>query len=109
MAQLIDTNNQAWQPIRPELTTGIAGKLLLEGPMKMVLTRVEPGGFFRPHRDNYSHLFHILSGQALARVEAKEYLLLAGFSLQVEAGERHEYENNGQQELLLLSINLPQA
>lgn len=46
MAQLIDTNNQDWQPIRPELTTGIAGKLLLEGPIKMVLTKVDPGGFF---------------------------------------------------------------
>ena len=109
MAKLIDSNSGEWQPVRPELTSGITGKLLLDGTTKMVLTRVAPGGVFRPHRDSYGHLFHILSGQALAMVEAQEYRLAAGMSLQVDAGELHGYENCGEEELLLVSLNLPQS
>lgn len=109
MAKLIDTREQAWQPVRPELTAGISGKLLLDGATKVVLTKVEVGGVFRPHHDSYGHLFHILSGQALARVDAEEYLLSAGLSLQVAAGERHEYENCGQEELVLIAINFPHS
>ncbi len=108
MAKVIDSRSSAWQPVRPELTTGVTGKLLFDGATKMVLTKVEPGGVFRPHSDCYGHLFHILSGQALAKVEAQEYRLAAGMSLQVDAGELHGYENCGQEELLLISLNLPQ-
>lgn len=106
MAKMIDTNNQDWQPIRPELTTGIVGQLLLDGPTKVVLTRVAPGGAFHPHRDPYGHLFHILSGQTLVTVEAREFQLSAGMSLAVDAGETHGYKNSGRGQLLLISINL---
>jgi quercetin dioxygenase-like cupin family protein len=108
MSKLIDPRAADWQPVRPELTAGITGKLLLDGATKVMLTRVAPGGVFRPHRDNYGHLFHILSGQALAKVEAQEYRLAAGMALQVDAGELHGYENCGEEELLLVSLNLPQ-
>jgi len=108
MAKVIDSRSSDWQSVRPELTTGVAGKLLLDGATKMVLTKVNPGGAFRPHCDGYGHLFYILSGQALAKVEAQEYRLAAGMSLQVDAGELHGYENCGQDDLLLISLNLPQ-
>ena len=107
MAKLIKTAQQSWQAVRPELTTGVSGKVLLDLPVKMVLTKLEPGGVFRPHRDSYGHLFHILSGTGLARVDDHEYPLTAGVVLQVDAGELHGYENCGVGELLLISVNLP--
>ena len=107
MERLIDTNQQQWQPVRPDLTAGITGKLLLEGPTRMVLTRVRPGGVFHPHRDSYRHLFHILYGQGAFQVEGEQMILTAGLTLQVEAGELHGYENHGEDDLLLLSLNLP--
>ena len=106
MAKLVDSTNQDWQPIRPELTTGVFGKLLLDGPSKIVLTKVEPGGGFHPHRDPYSHLFHIISGRDLVTVETQELKIFAGMSLQVDAGETHAYKNSGQEQLVLISINL---
>ncbi|HEX9779416.1 MAG TPA: cupin domain-containing protein [Geopsychrobacteraceae bacterium] len=106
MAKLIDSNLQEWEAVRPELTEKVTGKVQLDGPTRMVLTRVRPGGMFRPHRDNYRHLFHILSGRGLFRVDAREYELSAGMTLQVEAGALHSYENRGQQDLLLISLNL---
>ena len=69
MAKLTDTNAQDWQPLRPELTTGVSGKLLRDGATRIVLTRVVPGGIFRPHRDSYGHLFHFLSGAGSVLLE----------------------------------------
>ena len=109
MAKLIDSRVQDWQPVRPELTSGVTGKLLLDGATKMVLTKVEQGGVFRRHRDNYGHLFHILAGEGVMWVDAQKYQLCAGMSLQVDAGELHGYENGGVDELLLISLNLPAA
>lgn len=109
MAKLIQTGRQPWRPVRPELTTGISGQVLLENPVKMVLTKVAPGGLFRAHRDSYGHLFHILAGVGVAWVEEREYPLTAGTALQVDAGERHGYRNAGGDDLLLISLNLPAA
>jgi len=108
MARLVDPSALDWQPVRPELTAGVTGKALLEAATRVMLTRVAPGGVFRPHRDSYDHLFYILSGQALATVGVQEYHLDCGMSLQVDAGELHSYENRGEAELLLISINLQQ-
>ena len=106
MAVLIDSKGQEWQPVRPELTEGVTGKLQLDGPCRAVLTRVAVGGLFRPHRDDYRHLFHVLSGQGVFRVEKDVYQLSAGMTLLIEAGEFHGYENCATEELLLMSLNL---
>jgi len=107
MGRPIDTNAQEWLPVRPELTTGVSGKVLQDKPMKMVLTRVEAGGIFRPHRDKYNHLFHILSGKGVFEVQGEEYELGAGMTLQIQAGSQHGYRNCGSEELLLISVNNP--
>ncbi len=109
MAKLIDPAGMPWQPVRGELTSGVTGKLLLDGAIKIVLTRVAAKGIFRPHRDRYGHLFYILAGQARLQVEDQSYRLDVGMSLQVEAGELHGYQNCGDEDLLLLSTNLPVA
>jgi quercetin dioxygenase-like cupin family protein len=107
MARLVDIAQPSWRPIRPELTVGVSGKLLLDGPTKIVLTKVEPGGVFRPHRDSYGHLFHVLSGRGMVWVDSLEYPVVAGMMLRVEAGDLHGYENRGEEDLLLISVNLP--
>lgn len=109
MAKWIGDAQQPWQTVRPGLTRGVSGKLLLDGSTRIVLTRVAPGGMFRAHRDRYGHVFHILSGRGVAQVEAGEYPLAAGMTLQIEAGELHSYENHGDEDLLLISVNLPEA
>lgn len=106
MSRVIREHSIGWQPVRPELTEGVEGKLLLDGDTKVMLTRVAPGGVFRPHRDPYGHLFHLLKGQARVQVEAETYELGPGDSLEIEPGELHGYANCGEEELLLISFNL---
>jgi len=108
MTRLLDTNLSDWCPVRPELTNGVSGFALLDGTTKMVLTEVVPEGSFRPHRDRYGHLFHVISGEGHFTVEGMEYPLSAGMALRVQAGELHGYKNIGTEKLLLLSVNIPE-
>jgi len=107
MTKSSDNDQQDWQPVRPDLTSGVSGKQLLDGPTKMVLTKVEPGGIFRPHRDHYGHLLHILAGEGVFTVEGEEHRLTAGMTLQIQAESEHGYQNCGPEDLLLVTVNLP--
>lgn len=106
MAKSFNLADQPWRAIRPELTSGVSGKLLLDGAMKIVLTKVAPGGVFRPHRDSYGHLFHVLAGRGVATVEDRQYPLAEGIVVNVAAGELHGYENCTDKDLVLISVNL---
>jgi quercetin dioxygenase-like cupin family protein len=99
MVKLTDSNQQEWQPVRPELTSGISGKVLQDGPIKMVLTKVAPGGVFHLHQDKY--------GEGIFEVQGEEHRLGAGMTLQIKAGGMHGYKNCGQEDLLLISVNVP--
>ena len=106
MGKRIDTNSLEWQPVRPELTSGVTGKLLRDGSTRIVLTRVEPGGSFPAHVDDYAHQFHFLSGSGVVQLEEQQLDVGPGVSVQVDAGELHGYENSGEDDLILISMNL---
>jgi quercetin dioxygenase-like cupin family protein len=107
MAQVIQDSALEWLPVRPEVTHGIVGRTLLADGVKVVLTRVAPGGEFKVHRDTYGHLFYFLSGEGILRVNDQEYVAKAGLVARVLPGEPHAYASSGSQDLLLLSLNLP--
>jgi quercetin dioxygenase-like cupin family protein len=107
MSAFFDIASLEWQVVRPDVTQGAFGKTFLDGKVKGVLTRLEPGGKFVPHRDNYGHVFYFLSGQGFVRVGDKQISAREGVVVQVMAGEEHEYGNNGTDDLVLISLNIP--
>lgn len=107
MNQAFDSASLDWQPVRPNITRGIFGKTLLDGKTKVVLTRVTPGGKFETHCDNYAHLFYFLSGTGVVHIEEKQFDARAGLTVQIAAGQAHAYENTGADDLVLISMNLP--
>ncbi len=107
MSQITDAASQEWQPVRPEVTHRVFGKTLLEDGVKVVLTRVAPGGEFRAHRDKYGHLFYFLSGEGSVRVNDAEFPTRPGSIVRVMPGESHAYANTGAEDLMLISLNLP--
>ena len=107
MGELIATDSLEWQPVRPDLAQGVFGKSLLNDGVKVVLTRVVPGGRFSPHRDPYGHLFYVIAGEGLVRIGGSEQRLEAGLAVRIEPGEEHSYTNTGSADLMLLSLNLP--
>ncbi len=95
-----------WQPVRPQLTRGVFGKTIFDGDVKVVLTRVEPGGKFAKHRDDYGHIFYFLSGEGIVTVADSRFDARPDLLVRVTAGELHSYENTGAQDLILLSLNI---
>ena len=94
-------------PLRPDLTTGVTGQLLLEKPVRVVLTRVEPGGSFAPHRDAYGHLLFTLEGNGEINGIFGCRQVARGSLVRIEAGEMHGYANPGSAPWILLTFNLP--
>jgi quercetin dioxygenase-like cupin family protein len=83
------------------------GRTLLADGVKVVLTRVAPGGEFKLHRDKYGHLFYFLSGEGTLRLNDQVYTAKPGLVAHVLPGEPHAYANSGNRELVLISLNLP--
>jgi len=108
MSSVFELSSLEWQPVRPEVARGVLGKTLLDGKVKVVLTRVVPGGKFTRHRDQYAHLFYFLSGEGTVWVGDKPFATRAGLVAQISAGEEHAYENAGHEDLVLVSLNIPE-
>jgi len=92
MGQIVDTRLLEWQPVRPDVTRGVEGKTLLAGEVKIVITRVVPGGGF-----------------SMVSVGETQFEARPGVAVRVAVGEPHAYENTGPDEMLLISINLPRS
>ena len=107
MSQVVDASALEWRPARPDVAHGVYGKTLLANGTKVVLTRVEPGGGFAAHRDDYGHLFYFLGGEGVVWVGEKQFQAQAGLVVQVTAGDPHAYENTGAEDMTLISINVP--
>jgi quercetin dioxygenase-like cupin family protein len=107
MSQITQVASLDWEPVRPEVTHDIFGRALLADGVKVVLTRVAPGGEFRTHRDKYGHLFYFLSGEGTVRVNDQEVKAKPGLIVRVMPGEAHAYANTGAEDLILISLNLP--
>jgi len=72
------------------------------------LFEVQAGASTPYHTYPYEHEMYILSGQAILRGEAQEYLLAAGDTALVLLNEKHQLVNNGTDVLrFLCAIPLP--
>jgi mannose-6-phosphate isomerase-like protein (cupin superfamily) len=107
MSEVFEMDSLEWRSLRPEITTEVYAKLVLADEVKVMLIRVAPGGGFRSHRDGYGHIFYFLTGQGVVRVGEGEHAAKPGLVVNVTAGEPHAYENTGETDLTLLSINIP--
>lgn len=106
MSKIFDVASLDWQPVRPDVARGVFGKTLRDGKTKVVLTRVVPGGKFARHRDEYAHLFYFLSGAGTLWVDDQQIAARAGGVAQIDVGQEHAYENVGNEDLILLSLNI---
>ena len=86
MGKILEMDSHSWQPVRPGLAQGVEGKTLLSDGIKVVLTRVAPGGRFTHHRDDYGHLFYFITGQGLVSLD-EEWL-----GRSIDATTVHELE-----------------
>ncbi len=108
--RIFNIRDAVWTRVRPELTNGIKGTPLIPANtagITVTATKVEAGGRFSPHRDPYSHVLYFLSGRGEVSVEGSEHSVTAGNVVRIAAGETHSYRNSGDEEMTLLTINIP--
>ncbi len=108
MSQIREITSLDWEPVRPDVARDIFGRTLMEDGVKVVLTRVAPGGGVRKHRDQYGHLLYFLSGEGIVQVNDQEVKAKPGLVVRVMPGETHAYANTGAEDLMLISMNLPE-
>ena len=109
MGEVIDLEALDWKPVRQDIAHGVYGKPILDGLIKIVHTRVEPGGGFSPHQDRYGHLLYFLSGTGIVGAGKQRFDARAGLVVNISAGEEHFYQNTGEDDLILISLNIPEA
>ncbi len=108
--QVFDIEDAAWTPVREDITEGIAGVRLVpdhESGMTVTVTKVRVGGHFSAHRDPYHHVLYFLKGRGEVSIEGVCHPVAEGSVVKITAGEMHSYRNTGDEEMMLVTINVP--
>ena len=75
--------------------------------VKILLTKVEPGGEFPEHIDNYHHVMYFIKGEGKAILDRKSIEIRPNLLLEIPAGTNHGYKNTGGDDLILITVNIP--
>lgn len=99
-----------WNKVRPDIAVNVFSKSLLPkkwSDTKMVYTKVLPDGEFSDHIDNYHHVLLFLKGSGLVKVGKKIIEITPNLVVEIPAGVKHSYKNEGIDELILITVNIP--
>ena len=107
MSRTFDMAALEWETVRPDVARGVYGKTLMDKGVKLVFTRVAAGGGFALHRDAYGHLLHFLAGSGYVDLNGERLRVYPGLVVEITAGDEHGYQNTGNEDLILISANLP--
>lgn len=108
--RIYDLHGEEWKAVRGDLTKRVFGKSLIPrnlGEIQIVWTKVEPNGEFPRHKDPYHHVFYFLKGQGEGWLGNETYEIKPGTVVEIPAGELHGYKNTGENDITLLTVNIP--
>ncbi|MFW9928925.1 MAG: cupin domain-containing protein [Candidatus Thorarchaeota archaeon] len=104
--------DQKWEENRRNGNEKIFGKLLVPKDLteiKITETKVEPGGIFHLHVDAYHHVLYFISGFGVGWIGEESYEIKPGVIVNIPAGEKHGYKNTRNEDIILLTINIPNS
>jgi quercetin dioxygenase-like cupin family protein len=68
---------------------------------------IEPGGHTPYHRHKFEHMNYVISGQGILVAEDREHALKQGDFALVLAGEKHQYRNSSDEQVLIIICAVP--
>jgi quercetin dioxygenase-like cupin family protein len=68
---------------------------------------IEPGGHTPYHRHEFEHMNYVISGQGILVAEYREHDLKQGDFALVLAGEKHQYRNSSDDQVLIIICAVP--
>ena len=107
---IYNSSNLDFGAIRKDLTKGVYGLPLIPEELsttKVTLTKVQPYGEFSSHVDDYHHVFYFIKGQGIGWIDEEKYDVMPGRIVEIPAGVPHGYQNTTQENMLLITINIP--
>lgn len=76
------------------------------GRTRLAITRIEPGGAFGPHIDDYGHVICVLEGRGELKVGGRRTEAGPGAIMVTEAGEPHGMFASAGEPFVLLAANV---
>jgi mannose-6-phosphate isomerase-like protein (cupin superfamily) len=107
--RLFRPEESQWEALRKDVTKGVYAMSLLQAvhqEVKAAVIRVSPGGEFPLHKDPYHHIFYFLKGTGEGFMGDDTFAIAQGLVAEIPAGTLHAYKNTGQEELVLIALNI---
>lgn len=76
------------------------------GRTRLAITRIEPGGSFGPHVDDYGHVICVLEGHGELKVGGRRTAAGPGTVMLTDAGEPHGMFASEDEPFILLAANV---
>lgn len=110
MGRIFDPQDETWTPIERRGADGVDSLVLLPvdhgGRTRLSLTRIEAGGTFGPHIDDYEHVFCVHSGHGEAMVGKLRQKVEPGDIIVTDIHEPHGLWAGPDEDLVLVTANV---
>lgn len=110
MGQVYNPKNEEWNQIGRRGAVGVESHILAAaeegGRTRLSLTRIEAGGTFGPHIDDYRHVFCVSEGHGEVMVGKQRTKIAPGDVVLTDIGEPHGLWADEDAALVLMTANI---
>jgi quercetin dioxygenase-like cupin family protein len=110
MGRIYDMSEADFNAVGRQEARAVASHELLGvaegGRTRLAITRIEPGGSFGPHVDDYGHVICVLEGHGELKVGGRRTPAGPGTVMVTEAGEPHGMFATAGEPFVLLAANV---
>lgn len=111
MGEIYDVSGvEAWRTVERDGAHEVLSHLLLGvedgGRTRLAITKIEPGGTFGPHVDDYGHVICVVEGHGEMKVGGRRQPVGPGSIMRTEPGEPHGMWASEDEPLVMLAANV---
>lgn len=110
MGRIYEIDDGEFNAVKRSEAKDVASHVLLGldkgGRTRLAVTRIEPGGSFGPHVDDYGHVICVLQGHGELKVGGKRHAAAPGTVMATEPGEPHGMFATAGEPFVLVAANV---
>ena len=110
MGEIYDITGASFRTVGRQEAKDVASHELLGvdrgGNTRLAVTRIEPGGHFGPHVDDYGHVICVLEGHGELKVGGRRTAAGPGTVMVTEPGEPHGMFAGADEPFVLVAANV---
>ena len=111
MGEIYDLSEvEGWRTVERQGAHEVLSHLLLPveagGRTRLAITKIEPGGTFGPHVDDYAHVICVVEGHGEMKVGGRRHPVGPGSIMRTDPGEPHGMWAAADEPLVMLAANV---